>query len=302
MKQATSKGTPRGLTKDQRAELDALAALPDEGIDTADIPEVLDWSDARRGVFYRPVKQQLTLRLDADVVTWFKRRARGGRGYQTDINRALREHVRHREMRGVHGFSDLTTCAQLIQQSEVLIQSLDQRIDGLEIPTDLRSRLAAGCLDAALEHQKAIVLLAAKQLHGSAFSLIRVIFEAYIRGIWLHQCATETDIENFMNGKVPTISKLLTAIEKKDGFESGVLSNAQRQSWKAMNGFVHSGFDQVVRRHTETTIEPNYGEEEILAAINFANAIGCLAAIAICSISNNNELAMYVLEKARELI
>jgi uncharacterized protein (DUF4415 family) len=38
--------------------------------------------------FYRPVKQPVTLRLDADVLAWFKRQ---GRGYQTRINRALRE-------------------------------------------------------------------------------------------------------------------------------------------------------------------------------------------------------------------
>lgn len=76
-----------------KAELEALAALPDDEIDVRDMPEVTDWSDARRGLFYRPVKQQLTLRLDADVVAWFKRQAPGGRGYQTHINRALREYV-----------------------------------------------------------------------------------------------------------------------------------------------------------------------------------------------------------------
>ena len=81
------------LTKDQRAELQALEGQPDNQIDTTDIPELLDWSDARRGAFYRPVKQQITLRLDSDVVTWFKAHAESGRGYQTDINRALREHV-----------------------------------------------------------------------------------------------------------------------------------------------------------------------------------------------------------------
>ena len=81
------------LPSDVQAQIRALEALPDDQIDTADAPEILDWSDARRGVFYRPVKQQITLRLDADIIAWFKGRARGGRGYQTDINGALREHV-----------------------------------------------------------------------------------------------------------------------------------------------------------------------------------------------------------------
>ena len=88
------KGTSRALTKEQKAEIKALANLPDEKIDTTDIPEILDWSGAKRGLLYRPVKRQITLRLDADVVAWFRANAPGGRGYQTEINRVLREHTR----------------------------------------------------------------------------------------------------------------------------------------------------------------------------------------------------------------
>ena len=90
MKKATSKA----LTRRQKADVEALAALPDEDIDTSDIPEILDWSGARRGALYRPMKQQITLRLDADVLAWFRANAPGGRGYQTEINRVLREHAR----------------------------------------------------------------------------------------------------------------------------------------------------------------------------------------------------------------
>ena len=81
------------LPPDIQAQVRALEVLPDDQIDTTDAPEILDWSDAKRGVFYRPVKQQITLRLDADIIAWFKARARDGRGYQTDINGALHEHV-----------------------------------------------------------------------------------------------------------------------------------------------------------------------------------------------------------------
>ena len=88
------KGTSEVLTEEQKAEVEALAALPDDESDTSDLPEILDWSGARRGLLYRPVKQQITLRLDADVVAWFKANAPGGRGYQTEINHVLREHAR----------------------------------------------------------------------------------------------------------------------------------------------------------------------------------------------------------------
>lgn len=83
------------LTPEQLNELAALAEQPDEAIDTSEAPEVHDWSGARRGLFYRPIKQQLTLRLDADVIAWFKGHAQAGEGYQTRINRVLREYVEH---------------------------------------------------------------------------------------------------------------------------------------------------------------------------------------------------------------
>ena len=92
------KGISRPPSPAQMAELEALAALPEGDINTADMPEQKDWRGARRGVFFRPVKQQLTLRLDADLVQWFKTGTAGGEGYQTRINRALREYVNERDM------------------------------------------------------------------------------------------------------------------------------------------------------------------------------------------------------------
>ena len=88
-----NKGASEKLTREQKAEIEALAALPEDEIDTSDIPEILDWTDARRGLLYRPVKKQITLRLDADVVAWFRANAPNGRGYQTEMNRVLRAHA-----------------------------------------------------------------------------------------------------------------------------------------------------------------------------------------------------------------
>jgi uncharacterized protein (DUF4415 family) len=93
------RGSPRPLTPQEEAELAALAKLPEAIIDTSDAPEIRDWSGARRGLFYRPIKQQLTLRLDVDLVAWFRKHATKGEGYQTRINRVLREYVQHQSRR-----------------------------------------------------------------------------------------------------------------------------------------------------------------------------------------------------------
>ena len=71
-------------------QLEALAVMKDEDIDFSDIPEIRDFAGFRRGRFFRPIKKPVTLRLDADVLEWFKRRHPR---YQTAINTALRQYI-----------------------------------------------------------------------------------------------------------------------------------------------------------------------------------------------------------------
>jgi uncharacterized protein (DUF4415 family) len=78
------------VTPARRRELAQLAERPDSEIDLSDIPELNEkfWANAVRNPFYRPLKQQLTVRLDADVVAWLRRQ---GKGYQTRLNSVLRD-------------------------------------------------------------------------------------------------------------------------------------------------------------------------------------------------------------------
>ncbi len=80
------------LTEAQRAKLRALGARPDSEIDLSDAPEMTDeqWKNAERGHFYRPVKRQITARVDADVLEWLKSH---GKGYQSRINAILRREM-----------------------------------------------------------------------------------------------------------------------------------------------------------------------------------------------------------------
>jgi uncharacterized protein (DUF4415 family) len=82
------------LTAKQRANLQRLAHRPDSEIDFSDIPEIRQLpSDAVIGKFYRPKKQSVTLRLDADVLAWLKS---SGDGYQTRVNTYLRQFMTKR--------------------------------------------------------------------------------------------------------------------------------------------------------------------------------------------------------------
>jgi len=93
------RGNPEPLSPELQRELAALAARPEEEIDTTDMPSDGDWSEAVRGGFYRPVKRPLSLRVDADVLAWFQRQ---GQGYQTRMNSALREYAERHGRTATH--------------------------------------------------------------------------------------------------------------------------------------------------------------------------------------------------------
>jgi uncharacterized protein (DUF4415 family) len=78
------------MTPARQRRLAKLAGRPESEIDFSCIPPLKDsfWKNAVRNPFYRPVKQQLTVRLDSDVVAWLRRQ---GKGYQTRLNSVLRE-------------------------------------------------------------------------------------------------------------------------------------------------------------------------------------------------------------------
>ncbi|HGY4911240.1 TPA: BrnA antitoxin family protein [Citrobacter freundii] len=83
-------GSVSALSAQHEAELKALANKSDDEIDYSDIPATEDeqWSEANRGKFFRPLKTQASVRIDADVMEWLKR---PGKGYQTRLNAILRE-------------------------------------------------------------------------------------------------------------------------------------------------------------------------------------------------------------------
>jgi uncharacterized protein (DUF4415 family) len=81
----------RKLTKKQRQQIAAIGAKRDADIDLSEMPEVVDWSAAAVGKFYRPPKRPVTMRLDADVIDWLKSY---GPGYQTKANLLLRHAMR----------------------------------------------------------------------------------------------------------------------------------------------------------------------------------------------------------------
>ena len=92
------------LTADQRRQLEAIDSLPDDQIDFSDIPELTDEQLRDRTVYINLVpvpgtrKKSVTIRLDEDMVKWFKKQ---GKGWQTKMNWVLRLYFASHRKTGV---------------------------------------------------------------------------------------------------------------------------------------------------------------------------------------------------------
>lgn len=67
-----------------------IAKMSDSDIDTSDIPELTDEFFKNASIRWPEKKQQITLRVDQDIIAWFKYQ---GKGYQSAINAVLRKYV-----------------------------------------------------------------------------------------------------------------------------------------------------------------------------------------------------------------
>ena len=84
----------RNITRKSETDWERVREMRDEDIDFTDLPEVTPEMFAnaivRKGFKPVPPKQQVTLRIDDEVITYFRQQ---GQGYQTKINQLLRAYM-----------------------------------------------------------------------------------------------------------------------------------------------------------------------------------------------------------------
>ncbi len=179
-----------------------------------------------------------------------------------------------------------------------VIKWIDENLTGIELPTDERSMLSAGCFDVSIEHQAAIALLFSSGLYGSMFALLRVVTESLVRGLWLLHCATDAELSQFKKGQVKKeFGTLIKEIENSIGISTPVLSNLKAIAWTAMNGFTHTGFNQVSRRHGEGSVGSNYPDDELNQAQSLTGALGLIAAVQLASLANLPDLIQDTMQR-----
>lgn len=192
-----------------------------------------------------------------------------------------------------------------VQKAKVALEGLilwiDENTSGATLPGDERALIVCGCIDSAIEHQAAIVLLHNSKLYAPMFALLRVLAEAVIRGLWLQHCATDNELNKFKTKGIERhLGGLIQDIESTIDSPNGALSKLKLSGWSALCDFTHTGIGQVSRRHHPGRIEANYLPDDIVQALNLAGALGLISAGQLIAMSDRQDSISSFYDKMSE--
>lgn len=149
-----------------------------------------------------------------------------------------------------------------------------------------KNRAAAASFAIAQDHHVAIVFLMKNTFYSSSFALLRSLFEAYLRGVWLKHCATDTQVSAFLQGGEPP-KTMVAEIESTETFSSGVLSRIKKENWSAMCAFTHTGGLHLQRWQSQDSVEPTFAPRELEECLNCAELFGTMAGLELVQLSKS---------------
>jgi hypothetical protein len=143
------------------------------------------------------------------------------------------------------------------------LKVIHTQIEGSEIESNPRIHLVFGYVVVALEHQDAIAKLVELKLSGSALALLRPQVETACRALWVNLISNDTDVAAIRErgaSPFPEFPKMAAELDTRYNSNGWWVRYADR--WGAMNGYTHTGLEQLGRRfQKDGTIAPNYSDE-----------------------------------------
>jgi hypothetical protein len=179
--------------------------------------------------------------------------------------------------------------AELRERMDALLRRHDYPIP------DTKTVMVIGYVIIAIQHHRAIWLLKDAELYGSAFALVRPVFDAWLRALWINAIATPEEIEEASHDRLRwrSVDQMLAEIrpvyfghaqkeaafadiaDKLFYFLSGRKSEDRTlprdaSLWDALNSYTHPGARQLTPLFTGTEVKQSYSEWNIAQGLNLA--------------------------------
>jgi hypothetical protein len=163
---------------------------------------------------------------------------------------------------------------------------LNKILEGFSINNDDNLLFPVLFHSTVIEHHRSVIVLAEKSLYSSGSTLLRPLFEAYIKGLWFSKCASDKDFDNLRNDKFQkTFGSLVSDIENNNPVGLG---QQKSDYWNTLNSATHTGTAQLSRKLSGDTITNSHNPEFIKQTLDFASnyavlSCGEMAEISKCS-------------------
>ncbi len=195
---------------------------------------------------------------------------------------------------------------ELIEARELSNQWLavaTEMLDGTPIDNATpRQRAAVALHQLSFDHHAAIRLLIDAEMMPPARALYRPQVDAYVRGLWLHVGASDTEADRFLRtGTIPKIDPMLSAISRSDAALWGPLAEVKQSIWNQLCDQTHGGKAQVLSRQTADEIGRQFSASEALRYLMASTNLSALAAIGIAAVPDRVDLADALLRRFREI-
>ena len=183
---------------------------------------------------------------------------------------------------------------QALCQSEQWMNECVALVNTLSISTTNRTRVAAALHQLSIEHFTGIHVLVGTGVYSAAFALYRPQLEAYIRGAWYHQCASDAQVIGLISGAEPPSPNVqIEALESVGAFNLGSLIRLKDMTWRNLCDFTHGGTIQVkVRASTFGEIAKDFKVEELAALLKASAVTALLACVGLAAVAESGELAV----------
>ena len=190
--------------------------------------------------------------------------------------------------------------SQAISQAKDLSTWLGEKTNDKGIPVNRRSQTGLSLLQHSLDVADAIIILLENNLPGPAWALARPLLESYVNGIWILKCASDEEVDQFLNiGRCPKFSKLLKAIDNKAKPHADWIRETEKANMRYFHDFTHGGIQHVRRRITENSVEPNYPEQELQYLVGLGVEVSIRVGVEIFSLINDRVGIMQLYEQAQ---
>jgi len=176
----------------------------------------------------------------------------------------------------------MTNLSSVLEKKKQNYNKEIEKLDNLPILDNYKSVSIYGFYNLAVEHYASILHLCDRGHLGSAFALLRVCREAYLRGSYLHYCAKEEEWKNFCEGKPP--AETCKMVQSVEIFLGNKLFSLQDNHF--LNDLTHTGVQHIYRRtlrNADATI--SYEEKETNQLLDCSESFFSLAIASMIDLS-----------------